>query len=172
MSTIGTLNVENSIRWTTYTTESYLDSTIQYRSIFSDELSSGSNLNKTYFSLGSIPSGQTLLFDMFNLTGSGISTPVNFSGGNMILFCLENTSTGISSVDNITLYGTGANGLIQPFESGYLGTTVYPSSYKIFYNPNSGYGFPITTTGQYFYIKAGTPFSGFSNYRLTIAGYA
>ena len=173
MSTTAILNVDNSIKYTIRTTDNNLSSSVQYKNIYSSELQSGSGvINQSFFTYGFLNSGTTQRFDTINLTGSGVTGSVNFSGGYIKLLLIENTTTSgdgyIVSNYDINLYGTGVAGLIQPFSSGYLKQTIPIDSFKIFYNPNSGY--PISTGERYFYLNGG-PVSGGTTFNMTILGY-
>lgn len=162
MSSYGILSIDHSLIWQQSTVNSqntvYNSSNIR----FSNSYTSGtgaSQVNNSYFSSGSLSAGQTLQLDLFNLSTA------NFSGGVVKTIFIQNDTTGTGNGYVITLKGTGTNGLITPFSSGYLGTEIHPQSFKLFFDPTNGYS--IDSGSRYFYLTDG---GNGSNYQLAILG--
>lgn len=123
--------------------------------------------NKSFLSASSLGIGEKRQFDLFNLTrqmfGGNIST--NFSGDFVKVLYVENLNTGIGQ--DLYLCATGTGGFTQLMGMSYLGQTIKPSSYAIFYDMIEG--FPISTGERYLYLQDINNLSGI-NYELAIFG--
>lgn len=154
MSFLEYLKINSALTWrqTEFTNNVLL---LEQGSIaFSNNLTSGTGIgqvNKSYFDAYTLNTGENLQLDLFNLNRSifGKNLQINFSGDNLKLLIIENTSTGINQ--DIFLCGTGTAGLTNPLSWDYLGVIIKPKSYYITIDRNTGW--EISTGERVLYIQ-------------------
>lgn len=171
MSFIDYLKINSSLTWRQLDVQNDVIILEDGKSLLSDRYIDGtgiSEVNKGFFKASTVPSGEKIQFDYFNLTRSmfGVSTSTNFSGDSVKLLYIENLSTGAGK--DLFVCGTGVGGFTNLLGYSYLGFIVKPSSYAIFYDLING--FPISTGERYLYLQDINGNSGGISYELATFG--
>lgn len=148
------LTTTSSITW--FQREVYGDTTnAEYGNLLYDKSwHSGTGygqLNKAFFSVDHVSSGQSKQIDLFNLTRNIFDRVFtsSFNGDKIKLIYIENTSSG--SDQNLFLVATGQNSFTNLFSYAYLGTTIKPNSYVIFADRYTGAS--CDSNDRYFYLQ-------------------
>jgi len=154
MSFIQYLDLVSSLKW--HQTDIVNDTLLfeDANLTISDRFTSGTGadqVNKAFYTNGELSSGQNLQFDLFSLNRTIFDKQIttDFSGDNLKLFYVENTSTGVGQ--DLFVCATGSGGISHSFGYGYLGWIIKPQSYSIFFDRNIGYA--VNSTARYFYIN-------------------
>lgn len=156
--------INSSIIWTqrdATSSATILESTeVAFQKIFTSGTGIG-QCDKVYYTSGTLSSGQNIQIDLFNLQRSifGAVQTINFSGGKIKSFYLENGGSG-----TLYLYNTGNNGF--GFNLIGSGLILSPSGNYSFINQT---GVPVSTGKRYFGLVNQEPLINLS-YELAILG--
>lgn len=124
------------------------------------------NVNTVYLDAGELNAGQTVAYDLTDLTRTLFNGELNtsFSGGKIRGLCIENSTA--EDMAPILFSATGANAFNEPWNNSDTSVPIYPNACVIQTNSYSGYD--CNASNRMFYLT--NLATGVSSYEIGVVG--